>query len=156
MAMRARISRALLRCIIDEAADSPHEVCGLLFGSPQRIDAAQRCRNVADHSTDSFEIDPVALLAAHKAARAGGPAIIGCYHSHPGGRAEPSSRDAAAAAADGALWLIVADGEARLWRARHDGRGFDPVEIEVATCAAPEAPPQGRDGNPLVRERFRR
>src|SRR3546814_6701011 len=51
-----------------------------------------------------------------------GPAIAGCYHSHPCGPAEPSARDAAAAAPDGALWLIVGEIEdgraARLWRAR--------------------------------------
>jgi proteasome lid subunit RPN8/RPN11 len=154
--MRARISRALLRRIIDEAAGSPVEVCGLLFGSSQCIDAAQRCRNVAEHPADSFEIDPAALLGAHKAARAGGPAIVGCYHSHPYGSPEPSLRDAAAVAPDGALWLIVGAGEARLWRARSDGAGFDRVEIEASACAEAEAPPQGRDGNPLVRERFRR
>ena len=154
--MKARISRALLRRIIDEAAASPDEVCGLLFGSPQRIDAAQRCRNVAESPADSFEIDPAALLAAHKAARGGGRAIVGCYHSHPGGIAEPSPRDAAAAAADDSLWLIVGSGEARLWRARRDGTGFDPVEIETAGCAQTEASPQGAHENPLVRERFRR
>src|SRR3546814_2257889 len=99
MGMRARISSTLLRRIIDEATASPGaEVCGLLFGSPHRIDAAQPCRNVALAPADSFEIDPAALLAAHKATRAGGPAIAGCYHSHPCGPAEPSARDAAAAA----------------------------------------------------------
>lgn len=128
--MRTRISRALLHRIIDEATASPDaEVCGLLFGSPHRIDAAQSCRNVAASPADSFEIDPAALLAAHKAARRGGPAIAGCYHSHPGGSPEPSARDAEAAAPDGSLWLIVGDGEARLWRAREDG-GFDPVTLD--------------------------
>jgi len=155
--MRARISRALLHRIIADAAASPRqEVCGLLFGLRQCIDAAQPCRNVSPEPDDSFEIDPAALLAAHKAARAGGPEIVGCYHSHPGGDAEPSERDAAAAAADGALWLIVGGGEARLWRARRDGAGFDPVEIEAAACAEADAPPQGLHENPLVRERFPR
>src|SRR3546814_2216633 len=94
MGMRARISSTLLRRIIDEATASPGaEVCGLLFGSPHRIDAAQPCRNVALAPADSFEIDPAALLAAHKATRAGGPAIAGCYHSQPCGPAEPSARD---------------------------------------------------------------
>ncbi|MCM8730099.1 Mov34/MPN/PAD-1 family protein [Hephaestia sp. GCM10023244] len=155
--MEVRISRALLQRIIDEAAASPKlEVCGLLFGSPQAIDAVQACRNVAADPVDSFEIDPAALLAAHRAARAGGPAIAGCYHSHPGGPAEPSARDAAAAAPDGALWVIVGGGAVRAWRARRDGRGFDPVELAVAPCASSPAPPQGRDENPLVRERFTR
>ena len=128
--MRVRISRRLLQRIIADAAVSPgEEICGLLFGSPHRIDAAQACRNVAERRTDSFEIDPAALLAAHKAARAGGAAIVGCYHSHPNGSPEPSPRDAAAAAPDGGFWLIVGDGMARLWRARCDGGVFEAVEL---------------------------
>src|SRR3546814_13447183 len=99
MGMRARISSTLLRRIIDEATASPGaEVCGLLFGSPHRIDAAQPCRNVALDPADRFEVDPAALRAAHKATRAGGAAKEGCYHSHPDCPPEPSARDAAAGA----------------------------------------------------------
>ena len=57
---------------------------------------------------DRFEIDPRDHLAAVKKARAGGAAIIGCYHSHPEGAARPSARDLAGAGEEDFLWLIAA------------------------------------------------
>ncbi|KIU28765.1 Mov34/MPN/PAD-1 family protein [Sphingomonas melonis] len=119
------IASDLARQILRAAAASPdEEVCGLLFGTPDAIAAVQPCRNVAADPSRWFEIDPTALLAAHRAARSGGPAIIGWYHSHPNGLAMPSPRDAASAAPDGMLWLIAAGSGLRAWRAVEDG----PVE----------------------------
>jgi proteasome lid subunit RPN8/RPN11 len=106
------------------------EVCGLLFGDDRRIEAAQACANVAEDPRRSFEIDPARLLAAHRAARTGGAKIVGHYHSHPSGSATPSARDAAAAAGDGAIWLIVAGTDVRAWRAVEGGSvhgNFEPV-----------------------------
>ena len=116
--MGPTISSELLRQVRAEADALPTtEICGLLLGRDGVVEEARACRNVAADPARRFEIDPAALLAAHRAARAGGPAILGCYHSHPSGRAEPSACDAAAAAANGWLWLIVGDGETRAWRA---------------------------------------
>jgi proteasome lid subunit RPN8/RPN11 len=129
----APVSTELLRLIREEAAATPEvEVCGLLLGRDGRVDEARPCRNVAADPARRFEIDPAALLAAHRAARAGGPAVLGCYHSHPSGRAEPSPCDAAAAEPNGWLWLIVAAGEVRGWRAGDEGvvlGRFDPVRL---------------------------
>lgn len=86
-------------------------------GEGVTIGEARPCRNVAADPARRFEIDPAALLAAHRAARAGGPAILGCYHSHPSGVAEPSACDAAAAEPNGWLWLIVAGDQVRGFRA---------------------------------------
>ena len=116
-----------------EAAASPDEICGLLFGGGSSIEAARPCRNIAADPRRFFEIDPAALLAAHRAARAGGPVPVGCYHSHPGGDAMPSERDAADAEANGWLWVIVAAGEMRAFRAVEHGatRGrFEAVALE--------------------------
>ena len=132
MAMTARIATELLGRIVAEARASEHEICGLLFGAPDAIEAAAPCRNVAANPATRFEIDPAALLRAHRAARNGGPTLIGCFHSHPGGDAMPSPRDAADAAADGWLWLIVGGNEARLFRAVPDGAlhgRFDAVSL---------------------------
>ncbi|MCP3734436.1 M67 family metallopeptidase [Sphingomonas sp. RP10(2022)] len=116
------IASDLLGQILRAAAASPDaEVCGLLFGEDGAISAVQPCRNVAAEPVRRFEIDPVALLAAHRAIRAGGPPIVGHYHSHPTGIAVPSSCDAASAVPDGSLWLIAAGGEVRAWRAVADG-----------------------------------
>lgn len=134
MAMAVRISIELLARIAAEAAASPDEICGLLFGMADRIERAQSCPNVAADPLYRFEIDPAALLAAHRTARAGGPAILGCYHSHPTGAPDPSPRDAADAAPNRWLWLILGAGEARLFRAVEEGAiggRFDEVGLTL-------------------------
>ncbi|NIJ08885.1 proteasome lid subunit RPN8/RPN11 [Sphingomonas vulcanisoli] len=123
------IPAALLARLLAEAAARPaQEVCGLLFGSPDRVDTAEPTANVADDPARTFEIDPATLLRAYKAARAGGPQVIGHYHSHPFGSAVPSDRDWAAAE-PGRLWLILADGAARLWCA--NATGFEEWSIRM-------------------------
>ena len=102
---------------------------------------------MASDPATRFELDPVALLAAHRRARQGGPRIVGHYHSHPTGFARPSVRDAAEAVPDGALWLLVAGGEVTAWRAVAIGEvmgRFDPVRLTVSPCVPPPASPQDR------------
>ena len=132
--MTVRIAIEPLRRIRIEATPSPDEVCGLLFGTADTIEAVQACRNVASDPRRRFEIDPAALLRAYRAARTGGPALLGCYHSHPGGEAMPSPCDAVAAAADGWLWLIVTSETQNLFRAVPDGAihgRFDHVTLLI-------------------------
>ncbi|MBV2147002.1 M67 family metallopeptidase [Sphingobium sp. AS12] len=133
--MAVTISRMLLDQIQAIAAADPAEVCGLLLGAAGRIEAIAPAANVAPDPARHFELDPAALIAAHRAARAGGAPIIGHYHSHPSGVAVPSATDAACAAPDGSLWLIVAGSDARLWVAQGDGAGgvrFAPATLRVA------------------------
>lgn len=134
MGVTILISRAVLDAI-DAAAEATGtlECCGLLLGEAGHVREARAAANVADDSAKHFEIDPAVLIAAHRAQRDGGPAILGCYHSHPGGDPSPSPTDARQAEASGQLWLIRgAGGELRLWRAVRDGTvhdRFDPVEF---------------------------
>lgn len=113
--MKVGIARALLEQIMSEAAADPHEVCGLLLGDAGRIQEIRPAANVAPDPARHFELDPAVLIAAHRAARAGGERIVGHYHSHPSGVPAPSATDAASAVPDGSLWLIVGGGVARLW-----------------------------------------
>ncbi len=130
--MSVTISSELLQQLVAEAAESPDaEVCGLLFGSVARIEAAEACANVAANPAQAFEIDPAALFAAHRRARSGGAVAIGHYHSHPSGLPVPSPRDAAQAMGDGAVWVILGGGEARAWRSVEVG-AFVEEAIEVA------------------------
>ena len=103
-ALRAQIER-------EARAAFPHECCGLLEGAHDgdaiRITALHPARNLAAES-DRFEIDPADHFAAIRTARANGHVIVGCYHSHPNGKAEPSARDADGAWDEGFIWLIVA------------------------------------------------
>lgn len=121
MAMRIEIATGLIDDVIALAAADPgREVCGLLFGTAGRIDSHRPAANVAGDPATTFEIDPAALFAAHRAARAGGAAMTGCYHSHPSGQAVPSARDVAGAT-PGQYWLIVAGRDARLYLMEADG-----------------------------------
>lgn len=90
---------------------APNEACGLLLGRGGRIEEVRETANVARDPRRRFEIDPAALIAAHRDERAGGMALIGYFHSHPAGAAEPSATDRAEAAGDGRVWAIIgADG----------------------------------------------
>ncbi len=111
---RIELPAALAALICDQAlAAAPAECCGLLEGVRTKqgftIRALHSARNLSD-DPERFEIDPKDHIAAARAARANGAAVIGCYHSHPGGTARPSARDLAGAAEDDFVWLIAADG----------------------------------------------
>ncbi|WP_369816801.1 M67 family metallopeptidase [Erythrobacter sp. HL-111] len=106
-------------------AAHPFEACGILLGAGSRIDAFVPAANVHPDPARRFEIDPQALIDAHRAARAGGPALVGYFHSHPQGPAAPSATDRAMAAGDGRIWAI-AGGDAGVcdlafFRAAQDG-----------------------------------
>jgi proteasome lid subunit RPN8/RPN11 len=141
------VSSAALTAIRDHvAACGKEEACGLLLGDDGHVAEALQCRNVAADPVSRFEIDPAQLLAAHRSARGGGLGVIGHYHSHPSGSPVPSASDAADAAPDGALWLIIGTDEARLWRAVAEGQvqgRFDPVACLPLSCTVPAAVPQG-------------
>jgi proteasome lid subunit RPN8/RPN11 len=117
------------------AAAAPEECCGLLLGRPGHIETAVSAKNVAADPARSFEIDPAVLLRTHREARGSGRQVIGHYHSHPNGRAEPSKRDAARAVEDGQLWVIITDGALSAWQAAATGplhNRFHPVMLEPA------------------------
>lgn len=97
-------------------AAHPREACGLLLGEAGRITAARETANVHPTPATHFEIDPQALIDAHRAARAGGPEVVGYFHSHPTGAAAPSATDLAMAAQDGRIWAIIAGEEVTFWQ----------------------------------------
>lgn len=109
-------SGALVTLTQQSLGSSTLECCGLLLGRGGVIQAIQPCDNVHPQPATHFEIDPVALIAAHRAAREGGPELLGYYHSHPTGRAEPSATDRASASGDGRIWAILAGMEIGWWR----------------------------------------
>jgi proteasome lid subunit RPN8/RPN11 len=115
--MEIEVTSGTIATMLEEARLAhPRECCGLLLGKGDRVALAQPAANVHPETQGHFEIDPKALIAAHRAARAGGLEILGYYHSHPNGRAGPSATDRAAASGDGRVWAIVAGGEVGWWR----------------------------------------
>jgi proteasome lid subunit RPN8/RPN11 len=130
MGMVIEVTSGTLATLLEEAARAdPREACGLLLGKGARVALAQPATNVHAQPERHFEIDPAALIAAHRAQRAGGLELLGYYHSHPNGRAEPSASDAAAASGDGRVWAIVAGGAVTWWR---DGAlGFEALPTRL-------------------------
>jgi proteasome lid subunit RPN8/RPN11 len=120
----------------------PRECCGLIEGRIEDIGRDEifdahglhPAHNLAT-APDRFEIAPEDHVAAAKAARARGHRLIGCYHSHPNGRPEPSPRDEGGE--DNFVWLIVATGgaspEIAAWLYRKGG--FTPLELISALGA---------------------
>ena len=116
------VSSEVLEALVAEAgAVHPRECCGMLLGEGDEVTAILPARNVHPSPDSHFEIDPQALVDAHRSARAGGPDVLGYYHSHPNGLAEPSATDRSCSARDGSIWAIVARGEVSFWRDGDDG-----------------------------------
>lgn len=129
--MTIQIAHSAIEAVLQHAAlAAPEEACGLLLGREGTIAGAQRTRNVALTPESHFEIDPQALIDAHRSARGEGPEVIGYYHSHPQGACEPSATDRAMAASDGSIWAIIAAGRITLWRS--GDAGFEALPYVVA------------------------
>ena len=122
-------SSALIAMIAVARRQHPNEACGLLLGHDAVIAIAQATANIAAAPERRFEIDPAALIAAHRAARSGGPVVMGYFHSHPTGPAAPSATDRAMAAGDGRIWAIIAADTVALWR--DTPSGFEPLSYDV-------------------------
>jgi proteasome lid subunit RPN8/RPN11 len=123
------------RIEMEARAAYPGECCGLIEGlrdgDTARVLALFPARNIAA-GRDRFEIHPEDHFAALKTARAQDRAIIGCYHSHPGGAPRPSESDRAGAGEEDFLWLIAAlsgaDAPAMFGAFVYRTGGFAPLE----------------------------
>jgi len=99
---------------IAKAAEAafPAEGCGLLIGRGRRIVRVNRVIPAAnlerERSHDRFELDPAVRFAAERTLRGGPDRIVGHWHSHPNGSADPSAEDIARAYEPELIWLIVA------------------------------------------------
>ena len=135
LVLPARLQERITR---EALAAFPRECCGLIEGINENGTlhalALHPGRNLAS-SADRFELDPADHIAATKSARANGHVLIGCYHSHPGGKAEPSPRDLGGAAEADFLWLIAAtDGvQCRLAGFVYRRTGFESIGLVPAS-----------------------
>ncbi|MEO1220761.1 MAG: M67 family metallopeptidase [Pseudomonadota bacterium] len=129
--MAIEVTRDVLEALYDAAKRAhPSEACGMLLGEAARITQFVEAANVHATPCTHFEIDPQALIDAHRAARSGGPKLIGYFHSHPNGSAEPSPTDQEMAPGDAMIWAIAGEGVIKFWRDRDEG--FEPVSYAVA------------------------
>ena len=116
-------------------ANFPRECCGLLEGTTHedgwRVHAIHECRNIADHPEQHFLIDPQSHIDLLRRLRGTDRSVIGCFHSHPRGRPEPSNTDLLSAIEQNFLWLIAAgEGESFHLRAHlFTTKKFEPIPI---------------------------
>ncbi len=106
---------AVRRAIIRHAREAyPLECCGLLVGRGPDVTFAVRMQNV-DASPVRYRLDDRAHIELRKVLRAFAPtlSIVGVYHSHPNGTAEPSRADCAEALYPDWLHVIVGLGARR-------------------------------------------
>ena len=101
-----------LRQIVDAAeAAYPNECCGLLVGRdvPGGVEVirAHASANLGKWA-DRFDIDPRLWVDLSRALGKGPLKIVGLYHSHPDGPAQPSAHDLEAAWGEELVWVIVA------------------------------------------------
>lgn len=144
--MILQIAADLLKQVVDACeAAYPAEACGLIVGRGKgklvRATRVVAAANLLAAEPGRFELDPATRVRVEKELRDGGSRdrVLGHYHSHPDGAAEPSAADRAAAFEPDLAWLIVAvaDGQAIHAQAhRMDERrgAFRPVPLRVTTA----------------------
>jgi proteasome lid subunit RPN8/RPN11 len=144
---------AHLKAMVDAAeAAYPAEACGLIIGRGKgqlvRVTRVVPAANLLADSGDRFELDPAVRVRVERELReAGGKdRIVGHYHSHTNGSAEPSATDRAMAFEPDLAWIIIGvlDGQAihtlghRLDAKRN---AFRPVPLRIvkkSACAPAE------------------
>ncbi len=166
------VARDVLRHIADAAeAAYPAECCGLLVGhlAPNGVVEVTRAHPSPNlgKQRNRFEIDPRLWVDLARALGRGPSKVVGLYHSHPDGPAQPSAVDLDAAWGEELVWLIAAvagpaagageatpPGEARAQALHitahildHGGRQFRELPLRTADWAPnpmranPDAPP---------------
>ena len=90
----------------------PNECCGLIEGiavaDGWRALDIHEAANIAENPRRRFLIDPQVQFDLMRRLRDAETSVIGCFHSHPDGPAEPSATDRAEAYESDFLYLIAA------------------------------------------------
>lgn len=151
-----KIGAEAWRTMIEHArAAAPEEACGILVGQEQadgrHVLRAVACRNASvGDRRNHFLIDPEQQTATQREAREAGLEIVGYYHSHHNGSAEPSEEDRRQAHPCVSHVILAFRGgafvEARSWRMDKDGVPVEEqAEAEVVT-GTPQAASGKADG----------
>ena len=142
---RVRLSPAQLQ-VIERAAETayPEEACGLLVGragpgGTWQVNAVESSANVAEPPrTRRFEVDPKLRLRLERELRESPDSVLGVYHSHPNGLAEPSETDISMIFEPDMIWLITTVSEGRAgatmaYKPAEDGAAFLPLGLDLGS-----------------------
>ncbi len=107
----------------------PEEACALLVGSRRDLDdiiveEVILSDNIAEDRQRYFEIDPAVRIRLERELRGAPNEIVGVFHSHPGGPAQPSKTDAGQVIEKQFIWLIAASSQQGI----EDINAFKPIE----------------------------
>ncbi|MFQ5348266.1 MAG: M67 family metallopeptidase, partial [Rhodothalassiaceae bacterium] len=99
------------------------------------LEAVETANLAAAGAPDRFEIDPRVHLRLQRDLRGSDRQIVGLFHSHPQGAAQPSAIDRAEAAYAGWVWLITAivDDACETRGYVDTGAAFLPLRLEVCS-----------------------
>jgi proteasome lid subunit RPN8/RPN11 len=130
-------AEAYQRILAHAREGSPHEVCGVLGGerverggsdddpSPvDRVRSVHRAANVARTPRRTYRIDPEEQLGIMENIEERGEEIVGFYHSHPTGPAQPSGVDERRATWEGHSYVICLPSVPFVGSWRWDGETF--------------------------------
>jgi proteasome lid subunit RPN8/RPN11 len=117
----------------------PREACGALLGTVDgnavRVGEVLPLPNAAPE-VHRFLLDANAVRAADAAATRAGLDVVGFYHSHPDGTAEPSGSDLEAAWPWYCYLIVEAGGgRVRVWRLADDRSAFVEDVLDAMTAA---------------------
>ncbi|HFD10943.1 MAG TPA: M67 family peptidase [Crenotrichaceae bacterium] len=102
------IPRPIINKMLHHAQTRPElEVCGLIGIRDQLPVSCYPIKNIAQHPTERYEMDPAELLETMRTMEANNEHLFAIYHSHPHTQAIPSSTDLAMANYPEALYLII-------------------------------------------------
>ena len=131
-----KINKSDLQVIVEHClAGYPNEACGMLGGRNGSVEKVYPMKN-AKPGPDYYEMDPEEQFRVMKDIRDSGLEMIGLFHSHPTGKAYPSSVDVEQAYWPGthlpnypdAIYVILS----LMDRSKPVARGFSIEEGKVA------------------------
>lgn len=111
---------------------APEEACGVLAGRNCRVSRVFQIENEL-HSPVRFRMLAQPQLDAFLAMEKAGEDLLGYYHSHPKGKAEPSTTDLEEYFYPGAIMLIWYQ-QQDLWQAKAwsiEGKNYSPVILQI-------------------------
>ena len=102
-----RLQKATVATILREAeAGVPHEVVGFVWAA-KGVQYVELLNNAHPDPNQYYDVDPVEMMRAYRKMELAEGWPVAFYHSHPGGKSDPSEQDMLGAMNVGLHYLIA-------------------------------------------------